>query len=158
MVKPLSALLAVLFPAVCFTQDDAATIKVTTMLHEDGSKTVTKIDPLEHTSSAETTDASNKLKQRIVYALDAQNQPATGTVYNAAGVVVMKTAYQHDGSNRITEETDYTPDGQLMRRFVYEFGSTGKVSKIRAYDANGTELRQTTARPDEKKAPPRRRR
>src|SRR5437016_5447745 len=136
-MKKFCCALAIFVPFVCPAQEDVAAIKVTTTLHDDGSKTVTKLDPDQHTSEATTYDGANKLKQRIVYELDDQNQPASGTVYAANGDVVLKSVYKRDAANRISEEIDYTPDDKLLRRFVYEFGSNGKVTRIRAFDANG---------------------
>lgn len=153
------ALLTLLpFLALHAQTDTPASIKVTTTLHDDGSKTVTRLDPDAHTSSAETLDGGGKLRQRIVYELDDENQPASGTMYDAKGAFVLKSVYKRDPSHRIIEETDYTADGRLMRRFVYEFGSSGKVARIRAFDAEGNELQQSATRPDPRKAAPRRHR
>src|SRR5438094_7345057 len=111
-----------LVPFSCLAQEDASTaIKVTTTMHDDGSKTVTRTDPDERTSAAETFDGGGKLRQRVVYQLNDQNQPESGLVYAANGVLIMKSVYKRDGMNRIAEEIDYTPDGSLLRRFVYEF-------------------------------------
>lgn len=157
-MKKICSALAVLLPGLGLAQDDTPAIKVTTTLHDDGSRTVIKLDAGQHTSDSTTYTAGDKVQQRIVYVLDEENQPVSGKVYAANGAVVFTSVYQHDGQNRITEEADYTPAGQLMRRFVYEFGSTGKVSRIRAFDAQGNELRASNATPDVKKALPRRHR
>ena len=152
--------LLICLPAVALCQDDAQdnAIHVTTTLHEDGTKTVTQINPETHTSEASTYDNRDHLRQKIVYTLDERNQPETGVVYTAANVPVFKAAYTRDNLGRVTEEVDSTMTDQLMRRFVYEFGPDGKVSRIRAFDANGVEMQQTEARKDVSKVPPRRHR
>ena len=147
------------FAAIASAQDSGG-IKVTTVIHEDGTKTVTTLDSDQHTSESVTYDSRNKVRQKVVYILGENNLPETGTAYTASGQIVFKAVYKRDGSNRVTEEIDSSPDGQLLRRFVYEYGADGKVSRIRAYDANGTEMEQSQspAKKDEQKTPPRRRR
>ena len=135
------------------SQDD--TIHAITTIHADGTKTVNISDPDKHSSEATTYDGGGKLIQKIIYALDDNNQPASGVVYTATNQPIMKTAYKRDDSNRIDEEDDYSMDDQLIRRFVYEFGADGKVSRIRAYDGQGNELQQSGARPDQRQSLPR---
>jgi hypothetical protein len=138
-------------------QDDTAdnAIHAVTVLHEDGTKTITITDPEKHTSEASTYDGRDKLTQRIVYALDENNQPATGVVYTADNRPVFKSSYKRDDQNRVSEEDDYTMDDQLIRRFVYEFGPDGKVSRIRAYDSQGNEMQESAARKDPRQSLPR---
>jgi len=153
----LLAILTSFLPLSLHSQDAPAddTIHAITTLHDDGTRTVTISDPAKHTSEASTYTSQNKLLQKIVYALDDNNQPASGIVYTADNHPVFKTVYKHDDLNRLSEEDDYTMTDQLLRRFVYEFGPDGKVSRIRAYDSQGNELQQTGARKDQKKALPR---
>jgi len=125
-----------------FAQDDgnASAIKVTTVLHEDGTKTITRVNREERTSEATTLDAGDKMMQRIVYSLDDRGQPQTAVVYAANGQPVMRAAYKHDTYGRTTEEGNYTVEGKLVRRIVFEFGANGSVSGMRVFDANGNEL------------------
>lgn len=137
------------------------TVKVTTRLLPDGSKSVIKTDVDARTMETLTYDGSDKLKQRVVYALDAQNQPATSVVYTPDGRPAYKCAYKYDSVGRVTEETNYSLKGQLLRRFVYEFGPKGNPVRVRAFDAAGNELRSTSQGggvADQPKRPPRRRR
>jgi antitoxin component YwqK of YwqJK toxin-antitoxin module len=133
-------------------------IKVTTLLHEDDTKTVTTTDPDQHTSESVTYTARDKVLQKIVYTLDENNVATSGNIYNAKGQFLFKAVYKRDAMSRVAEELDTTSDGQLIRRFVYEYGANGKVSRIRAYDASGNEMQQSPAKKDQKQAPPRRRR
>src|SRR5438067_214991 len=104
------ALLSVAFlSAICRAQDEGGgTIKVTTRLLPDGSKAVLKTNIEEHTMESLTYDTSDKLKQRIVYMLDEQDQPMSGIVYAPNGQPAYKCAYKHDQFGRIIEEADYT--------------------------------------------------
>jgi len=158
-----------IFAAFCcspllFAQDDSDnsngngaddTIHAVTVLHEDGTKTVTITDPDKHSSEASTYDGGNNLMERIVYALDDNNQPVSGVVYTAKNQPVFKSTYKRDDMNRISEEDDYTMDDQLIRRFVYEFGPNGNVVRIRCYDAQGNEIQASVAKKDERQSLPR---
>ena len=132
-------------------------IKVTTLLHDDGSKTVTRLDIDQHTSEEVTTNAADKVLKRIVFNLDANNLPQSGVLYAPNGKVVRKIVYKYDALNRVNEEADYTPNDQLLGRFVYEYSASGRVSKIHTFDAAGNEVGATAtdARKDEHKQPPR---
>lgn len=135
-----------MWPLLASAQNDSGgTLKVTTRLLPDGSKTVMKTDVEAHTMEATTYNSADKLTQRIIYMLDAQDQPKSGVVYAPNGKPVYKCAYEHDSLGRITEERDYTLANQLIRRFVYEFGNSATAVRIRAFDANGNELQQIGA-------------
>jgi hypothetical protein len=152
--------LVALLPGICAAQDDSQdgstdnTIHAITALNDDGSKTVTITDPDNHSSESSTYDAANKLIEKVVYTLDENSNPVTGTVFGPDNTAVFKATYKHDDYNRITEEDDYTLDGQFMRRFTYDFGSDGKLKQIHAFDSQGNELHQSDAAPDEHSSPP----
>jgi hypothetical protein len=153
---PILLATAALLPALCPAQDASDnTIHAITTLHADGTRTVAITDPDKHSSESDTYDAANKLIEKIIYALDDNNQPATGVVYTADNRPAFKTTYKRDDFNRVSEEDDYTMDDQLLRRFVYEFGADGKVIRIRAYDAEGNELQESEAHKDERQSLPR---
>lgn len=136
---------ALAFCAQAQDQDSGSAVKVTTRLMPDGSKVVMKTDVGARTMESTTLDAGDRVKQRIVYTLDEQDQPIYGTVYGPNGRPAYKCSYRHDGLGRVTEEADYTMNDQLIRRFVYEYGSNGKTSRIRCFDAQGNELTQANA-------------
>jgi hypothetical protein len=153
----LSLSLSALLPVLCAAQDDSTdnAIHAVTALHEDGTKTVTVTDPDKHSSEATTFTANDKIIERVVYVLDDNNSPVSGTVYGPDNNPAFKTVYKHDDFNRIAEEDDYTLDDQLMRRFTYDFGPEGKLLRVHAFDSQGNELHQSEARPDQNQLPPR---
>lgn len=148
-------LFACLLAASAFAQSDAA-IKVTTVLHEDGTKTVTQLNRETHASEAATYDNRDKVIQRIVYKLNEQNKPLESTVYGPKGNVLMTAAYKLDKDGRVAEESDFSTDGGLMRRLVFHYDASGRVTKMDAFDANGNEINQSSAKRDTPKKPPRR--
>ena len=148
-------LIACLLAARVFAQSDA-TIKVTTVLHEDGTKTITQLNRETHTSEAATYDNRDKIIQRIVYKLNEQNKPLESTVYGPKGNVLMTVTYKLDEDGRVAEESDFSSDGALMRRLVFHYDTSGRVSKMDAFDANGNEIKQSPATRDTPKKPPRR--
>lgn len=159
-MKKFWTLLCCLFVASVHAQNSGGGIKVTAVMHEDGTKTVTTTDADQRTSQSVDYGPREKVIKKVIYKLNANNVPESGVVYSPNGQIAFKAAYKRDASNRVTEETDYAPNGTMIRRFVYEYSATGKVSRIRAYDAAGNEMHQTQspARKDEPKSAPRRRR
>lgn len=109
------------------------------MIHEDGSKTVTKNDPEQHTSEEITYSLQEKVLKRIIFSLDENNVAQSALVYNAKDKPERKLVFKYDPLSRLSEEQDFSIDGRLLLRFVYEYGKSGKVNKIRVFDANGVE-------------------
>ncbi|MEI8341272.1 MAG: hypothetical protein WCH43_07015 [Verrucomicrobiota bacterium] len=122
-------------------------IKISIMIHDDGSKTVTKLDPDAHTSEASTFNTNEKLEKRIVFNLDENNRTTSGVLYNAAGKPLKKFTYKYDTDRKLQEEQDFTPDDKFTGKFVYEYNLKGVLMKIRAFDANGKELAPLPGRP-----------
>jgi hypothetical protein len=127
----------------------ANVVKVTTTLHGDGTRTVTKLD-----AEARTTESSkysgDKLIQRSVFKLNDQNKPETGEIYDAKGKLLMKVKNVHDDMGRVSEETRYTSDDQFIVRLVYHYGTSGQVAKIDGYDASGNLLPSGPAKKDKR--------
>ncbi len=153
------ALLAWAFAAarLAYGQDaEPGGIRVTTALHDDGSKTVTQVDSDSHTSEASTFNAANRLMRKVVYTLDDQNNPVQGLVYDAKGHELYKALYKRNEMGRVTEETEYTPDDKMLGRFVYRYDETGRLLKIDAYDAEGNLVPQAGGVPQRRRSLPRR--
>ncbi len=119
-------------------------IKATTTVHPDGTRSTLVVNP--ETQSAEEIyyDTAGKISQKIVYPLDAQNQPIGAVISNAKGVVIAKSSYVRDSSGRIGEETITSPTGQFLRKRVYSYSTQNKISRVDEYDANGVLLNPPT--------------
>ena len=156
MRLPSLLLAAALLPGLCAAQESSDNaVHAVTVLHQDGSKTVTITDPEKHTSEASTYDGRYKLTERIVYALDENDRPATGVVYTPESRPLYKSVYKRDALNRISEEDDFKMDDQPIGRFVYEYGADGKLHRIRAYDSQGNEVHASAGHRDVQQMPPR---
>ncbi|MEA3211528.1 MAG: hypothetical protein QOE70_4585 [Chthoniobacter sp.] len=118
-----------------FTRGD--TIKATTTVHTDGSRSTLVVNP--ETQSAEETyfDGAGKVTQKIIYPLDPQNQPIGAITYDRKGNILAKSSYKRDEAGRIGEETITSAAGQFLRRRVYSYSAQNKVSRVDEYDANG---------------------
>lgn len=122
-----------------FSQDAVPdnTIKVTTTLHADGTKTVMQTDPEKHVSECSDYDHANKLLKKTVFNLDDQGQAIGGSIFSGKGVLVAKMEYKRDAMNRVNEVVTYTPDDRMTGRLVYYYDSNNRVVKIDTFDANG---------------------
>ena len=117
------------------TKGDA--IKATTTVHSDGTRSTLLVNPEAQSAEETFFDTGGKITGKIVYPLDAQNQPIGAINYSAKGAVITKSSYQRDAFGRIGEETITSANGQFLRRRVYSYGTKNKVSRVDEYDANG---------------------
>lgn len=136
------------------TKGDA--IKATTTVHSDGTRSTMVVNPEAQSAEETFYDMAGKVRQKIVYPLDPQNNPIGAITYNAKGQVVAKSSYQRDSSGRIGEETITSAAGEFLRRRVYSYGTQNKISRVDEYDANGVLIAPPpkaarTAVPDKKK-------
>lgn len=128
--------------SVASAQENYGTIKVTTRLHEDGTKSTTIVDPEKHTAEETFVNAANKVVKKITYLL-GENDVSIGAIfYNAKGDVTYKASYVRDGANRITETTFSSADGKYLgkRVFVYTGGTGTAATQVIDYDAAGQQI------------------
>jgi len=124
-------------------QETYGTIRATTKLRPDGSKSTTILDPDKHTAEETITDASNKVMRKTTYLL-GEKDIATGAIfYNAKGDMVYKATYTRDGAGHVTEAAFNAPDGRYLgkRVFVYT-GTNDTTAQVIDYDANGQQIAQ----------------
>jgi len=135
----LLASLTTLAPLALNAQEAGSAVKVTTTLHSDGTQTVLKTDPDSHTAESTLLDASQKVLQRTVYALDDQGQFTNASIYDGQGKLVYKSTYTRDESNHLKEQVDTTADDKVVRKLTFEYNNLGKLVRVRSFDATGNE-------------------
>jgi hypothetical protein len=127
---------------------EAGPIRVSTIVHGDGSRTVTKVDPSTHTTEASTYGTNNKLQSRIVYLIDDFGNWLESTAFAANGTPLYRSVYKRDQANRLSEILEYSLDDKLLRRTLYHYDAGGRVAAVEMFDGDGNPMR--TAQP----APP----
>ena len=127
---------AILLLSPVLRAQEEAPIRVTTATLNDGSRTITKIDPSAHTAEMATYTTADKLKQKVVYQLNDEGKWVTGVVYSAKGEVIMRATYKYDATGRLAEEKQFSKDGQFFRKLVYRYDPNGKSVGVDAYDSN----------------------
>lgn len=157
MKKSCASFLLVLSVLLTAAAQEDAAIKVTTTVHEDGTRTEMKTDPQAQTAEA-TTYSGDKVLRRIAYKLDAEGNMQEGNVFSSDGKLIFRALFKRDGLNRVVEEINYAPDGTLVRRLVYGYDSNGRIAKIDAFDAEGNAITESRGVADKRKSLPRRHR
>ena len=136
------------FVAPFVSAQEFGTIKVTTRLHEDGTKSTTIKDPEKHTAEETTTDAANKVLKKITYLLGDGDISVGAVFYDAKGNVTYKASYLRDGSNRISETAFSTADGRYLGKRVFIYASSSaNATQVIDYDANGQQIAQAQPPP-----------
>ena len=133
----LAWLLAFVTPG--YSQEGGAPIKITSMLHNDGSRTDTQKDIDNRVSETKTYDASKKLIQHGVYALDENGNETEGVIYNAKDVIIARVSFKYDAQGHLSEQINKTPNGVVIQRLVYTRDALGHLS-VGSFDAQGNLL------------------
>ena len=133
-------------------QEGGTPIKITSTLHNDGTRTDIQKDLDNHTSETKIFDASKRLVQRCLYTLDEQGREREGVVFDAKDKVVARVALTYDPLGRVSEQIEKAPNGALLRRLVFTRDANDRVTIV-AYDAQGNLIKDdgSTAPPPHKK-------
>jgi len=145
----LAVLLAV---SSAFAQEGGVSIKVTTTLHEDGSRTDMQTDLDARTADSKTYNSAKKLVQRATYTLDEQGRLEEGVIYDAKDKVISRVSYKYNAMGHVSDQFEKAPNGALLRRLVYRYDPNGRVIGIDAYDGAGNQLQPNGAPSSRKKS------
>lgn len=135
---PAFSLLVVPFAAA----QEYGTIRATTKLRPDGTKSTTILDPDKHTAEETVMDASKppKVLKKTVYLL-GENDIAIGAIFkDAKGNVLYKASYTRDDAGRVSEAAFSTPDDRYLGKRIFIY--SGKTTQVVDYDANGVMIAQ----------------
>ncbi len=144
MKRSIAAVLA-LATALCGlpgaqAQDAQPSIKVTTRLNANGTRTDTQKNLEERISDARTTDKNGKLISHVVFRLDEMGRETEGTVYNGKDQVVSMTSLRYDSMGQVSEQVDKNAAGVVTRRTVFLHDAQGHLTRIEAYDGQGKKI------------------
>ena len=132
----LSALL--LTASIARAQSDSyVTIKATTKIRLDGSKSTTIVDPEKRTAEETITDAGGKVTKKVTYLL-GDGDIALGAIFSdPKGKVIYRETYKRDAYNHIIESSFTSPEGKYLGKRVFIYASANGAPRIEDYDANG---------------------
>jgi hypothetical protein len=155
-VKTVPILLASLLltaPLARAQSETYGTIKATTKLRADGSKSTTIVDPEKHTAVETISDAGGKPMRKITYLL-GDSDLALGAIYSdGKGKVIYQESYKRDAYGHIIESSFASPEGKYLGKRLFIYGTGNGAPQIEDYDANG-QLMATpgaTAKPAKKR-------
>jgi hypothetical protein len=146
---------ALLIAPVAFGQGEApGTIKATTKLRRDGTRTTTILDPDKRTAEETFTDSAGKILKKTVFTLNDRNFSTAAVHYDAKGNIRYKETYTLDGSDRISESQLFSKDDRPLGKRIFHYDERGKAY-IEDYDARGNLIVQPQpvkpGRPDKKR-------
>jgi len=138
-VKTLALVLAgsLLASTLACAQEEYGTIKVTTKLRADGSKSTTITDPDKRTAEETITNAGGKVLQKITYLLGDRDLAVGAIFYDARGKVVYKVSYERDSVGHVTTSAFSAPDDRYLGKRVFVYGNGDNATQVIDYDANG---------------------
>jgi YD repeat-containing protein len=151
-MKPIILLMLLAFAIPGMGQEPSKGIKVTSTLHDDGSRTDLQTDYDSLTAESKTYSASKKLIQSASYKINEQGQILEGSVYNGKGKIAGQVAFSYDAQGRMSEQFDKDANGSLLRRLVFYYDANGRVSGIDTYDGKGNLIQASGSSINKKKA------
>jgi hypothetical protein len=120
-----------------------------TILHPDGSRTVSKKDLESKVINQETFNASGTLVMKRVYQLDAAGKEQRGFVFDGYNQLIYRIGYIYDEIDRLKEEVLFNTRGQVVRRQIYEYNRVGQVIRpVKAFTFEGA-IPQNALQPDQ---------
>jgi YD repeat-containing protein len=144
---PLLALgFATLACTVLFAQMPSSEVRVSVVLNADGSRTVYETDSATRKSTATTTEADGKVREKIRYELDANGRFLRGEVFGPKEQFRFRALYKYDGNGRLTEEIRQGKDGTGLGKLVFQYDAAGHQTGYIVYDEAGKLVGQTTAK------------
>ena len=118
-------------------QETLGTIRATTKLRPDGSKSTTVLDPDKRTAEETITDANDKPTRKITYVL-GERDLAIGAIFaDGKGNVIYKVSYQRDAYGHVVESSFTSPDGRYLGKRVFVYGAGDAVKQVQDFDAKG---------------------
>jgi hypothetical protein len=136
-VKISAFLLSLLCAAtLAHAQESYGTIRSTTKLRPDGSKSTTLLDPEKRTADETIVSQDGKVMQKITYLLGDGDLAVGAIFYDLKGNVKYKASYKRDGQGRVIESNFTSSDDRFLgkRKFIYGSSDTARMED---YDANG---------------------
>ncbi len=107
--------------------------RVRTVLHKDGSRTVSTQDLNARELEELTYSQRRVIVQRKRFLLDDQSRAIQGVIFDGGGDLVARVEFGFDGLGRMTEERTYNAKGEVVRRLLYRYNAMGIQSKPIAF-------------------------
>ncbi len=142
-MKRLAFAALALLAAAAVAGAEEANIKVTSVVHPDGSKTDTITNFAERTSEERLVNQAGKVLRRTIFTLDDEGRQNGGVVYGPDNKPLSRFQFVRDAMGNIIEHRDYTVKGEVIQRKIYRLSGEGKVLGIDTYDKNGTLVHTT---------------
>ena len=112
------------------------TIKATTKLRTDGTRSTTIVDPDKRTAEETLSDAGGKVLKKTVFTLNDRNFAGTAIHYDGKGNIRYKETYTRDAADRISESQLFSKDDRPLGRRVFRYDLRGNA-QIEDYDVSG---------------------
>ena len=104
-----------------------------TVLHADGSRTVSKKDSKSRIIEERTYTGDDFLLMKRLYQIDEKGNSQRGFVFDNNNNMIYRIAYAYDEIDRLREEVLYNMNGQVVRRQIYDYDHQGKPMRPKAF-------------------------
>jgi len=124
-------------------EDNSDEIRASVVLNPDGSRTTYETDTANRKSTAVTTGADGKVRERINYELDENGRFSRGEVLGPKGQFRFFARYKYDANNRLSEEVHLDKDDNVVGKILFHYDAAGHETGYEVYDGAGKLLGET---------------
>ena len=115
---------------------------VSTIIHDDDSKTLSNRDLVKRTMQQETYSPRGVLQMKRIFQLDREGKVRSGLAFDGSGKPMFKFKYVYDDLDRLSEERIHDMKDQRVRLMKTVYDEQGKGSRIAMTDANPGALKE----------------
>lgn len=130
------------------------TIKATTKIRVDGTRSTTIVDPDKRTAEETLTDAAGKVLRKTLFTLGERNFANGAIHYDGKGNIRYKESYTRDGADRISESRLFSKEDRPLGKRLFYYDARGNA-QIQDYDVSGVLIARPEpvkpGRPDRKR-------
>ncbi len=127
---------ALLFSAVAPAGAAPANVWVRTILHADGSRTVSKKDTGSRVIEQMTYGINDVLIMKRIVQLDERGKSRRGFIFDGEHNLIYKIGYFYDEIDRLKEEVLYNTNEVVVRRVIHSYDAKGNPLTPKAFNFN----------------------
>ena len=103
---------------------------VSTIIHQDESKTLSNRDFVKRTMQQETYSPRGVLQMKRIFQMDRQGKVRSGLAFDGSGKLIFRFRYVYDDLDRLSEEHTYDLNENLVRLMKTAYDEQGRSSRI----------------------------
>ena len=115
-------------------------IQVSTIIHEDNSKTLSTRDFKKRTMEQRTYSPRGVMQMKRQFVMDREGRVKSGVAFDGSDQLIFTFRYKFDDLDRLDEEKIFDRAGNVVRRLKTTYDELGKATRTARTDVKGSVL------------------